>query len=645
LAAVRADSPRRRDRLAAIALAALLVWSFALRAWFATPELHADRFWDERYALANVEALLRDGRWLPVNAFHPTLAHLPQAAVLAVPHGLERVTGDPAFAVLGESGFTPLGYLLVRLVQAIFGTLSIYWLARVGRRLFDAPTGLLAAALMAVVPWHLRQSAIFKPDILLLFLGLVAFDWALAAYERPRAGRFARAGLGVGLAAAAKYNGVTAALPLAAGWLFGPGRRRALAWVALAAAAAAATFVALGPHLLLDPGMLVRDFGRTLRDYGRKGQATATGRLDMIAHAFQTLGSETFHGVAVALLAFAGLAWLAAAAVRAAPERRRRLAMLLSFPVGYVLLHAAATNNPSDHNWLPLVPFTSLAAAALAVAAGRALAARVELLRAPPLLPAAAVLGVLVFATQATAYTYRVAVPSTWGRVDLLLFERLGGDSGQRLVWQEGMDRYRVGRRTARRLKPVLVSAADAGVHGIAPEETDAQVLLEGGEAAAGGRRGGETARTAAAGAEMLRVRPRPFRLHGPALVLTVHPWRAAGPPLPLTAADDGAFAIAAPRPAAAERWATIEVITAPRSPPAPGMAIEWSGRRLPLLWGGTLPHHRRRYLTPRVPLPAGDSTLRVTGDPAPPVDGVVLHLWQPPAPRRSPTPPPPDVR
>jgi hypothetical protein len=222
---VPADSPRRRDRTTAIALAALLVWALALRVWFATPELHAGRFWDERYALENVEALLRDGRWLPVNAFHPTLAHLPQAAVLAVPHGLARATGDPAFAVLQEDGFTPLGYLLARLVQAVLGTLSIYWLFRVGRRLFDCPTGLLAAALLAVVPWHLRQSAFFKPDVLLLLLELVAFDWALAAYERPRTGRFARAGLGVGLAAAAKYNGVTAALPLAAGWLFGPGSR------------------------------------------------------------------------------------------------------------------------------------------------------------------------------------------------------------------------------------------------------------------------------------------------------------------------------------------------------------------------------------------------------------------------------------
>jgi 4-amino-4-deoxy-L-arabinose transferase-like glycosyltransferase len=624
LAPVLAESPRRRDRLAAIALAALLVWAFALRAWFATPELHAGRFWDERYALENVEALLRDGRWLPVNAFHPTLAHLPQAAVLAVPHGLARATGDPAFAVLGESGFTPLGYLLVRLVQAIFGTLSIYWLARIGRRLFDAPTGLLAAALMAVVPWHLRQSAIFKPDILLLLLGLVAFEWALAAYERPRTGRFARAGLGVGLAAAAKYNGVTAALPLAAGWLFGPGRRRALGWVALAAAAAAATFVVLDPHLLLDPGMLARDFGRTLRDYGRKGQATATGRLDVIAHAFQTLGSETFHGVAVALLAFAGLAWLAVAAVRAAPERRRRLAMLLSFPVGYVLLYAAATNNPSDHNWLPLVPFTSLAAAAPAVAAGRALAARVGFLQARPLLPAAAVLGVLVLATQATAYTYRVAVPSTWDRADLLILGRLGGDSGQRLVWQEGMDRYRVGRRTARQLKPVLVPPVDARAAGIAPETTDARVLVD-----------GESAGDASApppGAEVLRLRPRPFRLHGPALTLIFHPWRAAGPPLPLAAADDGAFAVPAPPHAAGERWATVEVVTAPGAPPSPRMAVEWSGRRLPLFWAGTRQGGRRRYVAPRVPAPAGASTLRVTGDPPPPVARLDLHLWLPPA-------------
>ena len=36
-----------------ILLTLLIVWSFGLRLWYATPELDSTRFWDERYGLEN----------------------------------------------------------------------------------------------------------------------------------------------------------------------------------------------------------------------------------------------------------------------------------------------------------------------------------------------------------------------------------------------------------------------------------------------------------------------------------------------------------------------------------------------------------------------------------------------------------------
>ncbi|HEX2162664.1 MAG TPA: glycosyltransferase family 39 protein, partial [Thermoanaerobaculia bacterium] len=389
-------SARRRSDPVVWGLAALVVWALALRVWFATPELHSGRFWDERYGLENVEAHLRHGQWLPANAYHPTLSYLPQLAVLGAAHGLARVAEDPAFAVLAPRfGFTPLGYLLARLVQTVFGALSIVWLYRVGRRLFDPPTALLAAAAMAVVPWHLRQSVIFKPDVLMLWLLLVAFEAALAAYERPRPAGFARAGLAVGLTAAAKFNGAAAALPLAIGWIAGPGRRRGLAGLALAGVVTVAVFLALDPHLLLRPELLADDFGHTLRDYAAKGAEAAATRADVALHAVRSLLGVSFHGPVVGAVGLAGLLWMAVAAARAEPERRRRLAMAAGFPLGYLALYLAVTNNPSEHNWLPIVPFTSLGAAVLAVAAGRAATARLPAGARRRLLPAAALAAVL----------------------------------------------------------------------------------------------------------------------------------------------------------------------------------------------------------------------------------------------------------
>ncbi|HUO86259.1 MAG TPA: glycosyltransferase family 39 protein, partial [Thermoanaerobaculia bacterium] len=627
--AVVANAPTRRSWPWRLGLAALLLWALALRAWMAVPALHAGRFWDERYTLQNVEVVLREGRWLPANAYHPTLAYLPQTAVLAVPHALAQATGDDTFAVLAPRGFAPLAYLLVRLVQAIFGTLSIVWLFRVGRRLFDSPTGMLAAALMAVVPWHMRQSVIFKPDILLLLLTLVAFEWALAAYERPTRGRFLRAGAGVGLAIAAKYNGVAAALPLAAGWIAGPGRRRLAGWLALAAAAALATFLLLDPHLLLHPEMLVRDFGATLRDYADKGAQAAAGRGDIVRHAFASLGGATFHGPLVGLLALAGLVWLSVEAARAAPERRRQLSMLLSFPVGYVVAYAAATNNPSDHNWLPIVPFTSLAAAALVVAAGRRLAGHVPLLARRPVLPVAAVLAVLLLAGPSTAYAYRVAVPSTWAEVDRLLLARLGDQSGHRLVWQEGLEEFRVGRRGHRVRKPVLVPPEEARRAGFGPQGTDARVEIEPPAGAATTDGGGRQVEATAM--ETRWIHPALFRAHGPALRLTSHPWNPAGPPVRLDVDATGFVVPPTPPGPRGTPWVTIEVILAEGAAPPPGLAVEWQGRRLPLFWGGIRGGGGGRFVSPRVAAPEGPSQLRVVGEQPPVVRGVEMWSWWPP--------------
>jgi dolichyl-phosphate-mannose--protein O-mannosyl transferase len=176
---------RETERWVRWALAALLVWSFALRAWAAGFDLTAERFWDERYGFQNIEALLATGSPRPANGFHPSLSYLPQAALLAASEGLYQATGREAFRVrLGNGLFTPTAYLLARLLQALFGTLSLLLTYLIGRRLFSAKVGLGAALLLSVVPWHIRQSVIFKPDILLVLTTLLAFWWSLEAAGR-----------------------------------------------------------------------------------------------------------------------------------------------------------------------------------------------------------------------------------------------------------------------------------------------------------------------------------------------------------------------------------------------------------------------------------------------------------------------------
>jgi hypothetical protein len=218
-------------RIVTIALALLLAWSLALRVWLATPRLDGSRFWDESYGVYNVYGLLARGQLRPLNGYHPGLSYLPQAALLGASEGLHRLTGRPAFAVIaGEKELTPTGYLLCRLVQALAGTLSLYLTFSIGRRLASPGVGLAAALFLALVPWHLRQSVIFKPDIELVACSLLALRASLAAADRPDGRTSLAAGAAVGLALAAKFNAAPAAVPLGIALLGGGGWRRGRRW-------------------------------------------------------------------------------------------------------------------------------------------------------------------------------------------------------------------------------------------------------------------------------------------------------------------------------------------------------------------------------------------------------------------------------
>src|SRR5436309_3873613 len=102
------------DRLIRVFLPLLLVWSFLLRAWMATPELTARRFPDEVFGRDNVRALLVDGQLRPEVTAYPSLSYLPQAALLALSEGLHRVTGQAVFRVFDpgpKADLSATGYL------------------------------------------------------------------------------------------------------------------------------------------------------------------------------------------------------------------------------------------------------------------------------------------------------------------------------------------------------------------------------------------------------------------------------------------------------------------------------------------------------------------------------------------------------
>lgn len=532
------ETHTEKSRGLSLALLLLLAWSFALRVWLGTPDLTSNRFWDERYGIANIQALLVDGTVRPANGFHPGLSYLPQAALLAGSEALHRLTGAPVFAVFRNEEMTPTGYLLCRFLQAVLGTLSIWLTFRIGRRIFSPRVGLLAAFLLAVIPWHLRQSVIYKPDILLVAVSLFAFDRALAAAARPDWRRFLVAGSAIGLALASKFNAGPIAFPLMTVALSGGGWRDRRAWgkLVLAGAASVAVFLLFTPYLVFDWNLYQKDFSRTLRDYERKGAREGGSHLYVLWHGLKSLFEWSFNGPVIGAVALLALAVLLIrlprfGKQRETPEQRLGPAMMASFVIGYSAFYTWSTLNPSEHNWLPLMPFTALAAAWLLIGTWTWLATRLPLLRRPAVVGVVLTVVCLPLARRVNGFTYRNSVPTTHEIAGRYLEKRLHPLPGRTILYERGEGNARVLRgrtgafllATGRldELPPGRIDQADAALFEAA--------RLEGQD--------GDFYRDLAAsgGGEIVRFTPAPFRARGAGLAMVVHPWRQVGEPAALT--------------------------------------------------------------------------------------------------------------
>ena len=513
-------------------LLALLLASFAFRVWDASRGLNSARYFDERFALRNAVAIVKHGDFRPRNAYYLSLSYLPQAALLAMSQGLHRLTGIESLAVFGKgpSGVTPTGYLLCRGLNAAFGTLCLFLVFLIGRRLYSPGVGLLAAAILGAFPKHILASAIFKPDILVVLLTLLTVWWALEAALRPRLSRFVLAGVGVGLAVSAKYTGIAAAVPVTAAALWKGWRdRRRWGWLVLAGAVSVVTFVALNPYL----GTVLAFIPRTVHGYAAKGAQEESDHGVVFLRQMEFLAEH--HGWILAVLALLGTAGLVWRIVRPAPEdsRERRIGsvLVLSVLVGYSGLHAAGMTLFRSQNYLPVVPFSSLAAAWAMVELWRALVRRM-----PGFKPAAVVLGSLVgiaLVLRQGTIVYPRAVPTNQEVAAEILMSSLApldlrsvayeGKRGElTLFTPAGRPRMIVDRLD--RLEPAVLDHADAEVFPAGRLREDFYRL-----------RAGERPRILSA---------RPFVSRGQSVAVLLHPWtldrafppapvRRAGTPLP----------------------------------------------------------------------------------------------------------------
>ena len=178
------------------------------------------------------ENLLRGAGFRGISPGHPEV-HLTAARPPVTP-----ATWALWFAIFGHR------FDVVRLADALYGTLSLLLLFLIGRRIFNERVGLMAAAALAAWPQAILLTAGLMTETLFVMLELLFVWLCLRAADRPTLARFAAAGLCAGLATLTRPN-LLPLLPLLPFWSALVFRRdgRALA-KSLAVPAVAAAIIA-----------------------------------------------------------------------------------------------------------------------------------------------------------------------------------------------------------------------------------------------------------------------------------------------------------------------------------------------------------------------------------------------------------------
>lgn len=249
-----APDPRRGRRRAWAALALLLIAGLGLR------------LWGVRQGLPYAYNIDEGTHFVPkaVNMFgaglNPRYFANPPAFTYLL-HYLFAVWFGGGDGVRAAFHLHPAElYTLARVTGALLGTLALWLLYLTGARLFGRRVALLAVAIEAVAFLPVFYAHLALNDVPTLAPLTLSLLGTAGVARGGRTRDYAIAGVGLGLACASKYTAgiVVLALAAAAAGAYldgGPGRgRRVTLGLAIAGAAALASFLVANPYALLDYG-------------------------------------------------------------------------------------------------------------------------------------------------------------------------------------------------------------------------------------------------------------------------------------------------------------------------------------------------------------------------------------------------------
>jgi 4-amino-4-deoxy-L-arabinose transferase-like glycosyltransferase len=262
---------------------------------------------DEPAIMDHALDMVRTGSLNPRGFFdYGTLSMYLQVSVIVVRFLSGAMQGQ--WSSLGQTSSADY-FLWGRVLTAMIGVGTIPVVYRIASR-WGERTALLAAAIMAVQPWHVRESHFVLTDVPLTFMVAAAMLASLRAAESRALTWLAASALFAGLAAATKYNGAYAVLiPLTVAALWPAARGRAML---LVLGAFGAAFLAGAPYTLLDlPGFL-NSFGDLVKHFSQTRPAALSIYLKHIRNSLD-FGTPEWGGVRGSASALLGWLFLCAA--------------------------------------------------------------------------------------------------------------------------------------------------------------------------------------------------------------------------------------------------------------------------------------------------------------------------------------------
>ncbi|MCD4690345.1 glycosyltransferase family 39 protein [bacterium] len=161
-----------------------------------------------------------------------------------------------------------------RVVSALSGVATVWVTYLFGKRSFGRFVGLTAAAVLAVMYLHVRDSHYATPDVFSTLLASMSLLAALTAVSTGRASRLVLSALLAGLAASAKYPAAVAAVGTLVGLVVLVRRRRVrFIHFVLIVMAPLAGFLVGTPYALLSRAEFVRDVARQFTMVSESGIA------------------------------------------------------------------------------------------------------------------------------------------------------------------------------------------------------------------------------------------------------------------------------------------------------------------------------------------------------------------------------------